>query len=59
MEIPYLQRNVPPFLVSDWFTPSAFLYLILYNLSTFQLDHFSPENGDCMFLRNVGTCPLK
>jgi len=41
-------------LFPDWPTPSAFLPLTLYNPSTSQLYHFSPEDGDSMFLQNIG-----
>jgi hypothetical protein len=42
------------FLVSDGLTPSTFLPLTLYNTSTSQLCNFSPEDGDSMFLWNIG-----
>jgi len=44
---PYSLSLIGPF-------PSAFLPQTLYKPSTFQLCHFRPEDGDSMFLRNVG-----
>lgn len=37
--------------------PSAFDPQIIYKPSTSQLYHLSPEDGNRMFLRNVGTDP--
>jgi hypothetical protein len=44
---PYSLSLIGPF-------PLAFLPQALYNPSTFHLCHFRPEDGDSMFLRNVG-----
>jgi hypothetical protein len=53
LKAPYESFSLYSFSLIGLFT-SAFPPQTLHKLSTYQLCHYSPEDGNSMFLRNVG-----
>jgi hypothetical protein len=51
-----VRSNSSLIVISVWPIPSAVFPLTLPNPCTSQLYHFSPEDGDSIFLRNVCIC---